>query len=64
MVGTETLIAVVLGGKTLLKVGKEDPSLGTGIGIVEALQHRPEGGIGSVAGLLALLQELIHSGLR
>lgn len=60
MVGLEALIAGVLGGKTLLKVGKEDPSLGTGFGMVKALQQGSKGGVGSVAGLLALLKELIH----
>lgn len=60
MVGLKASIAGVLGRKTVLKVGKEDPSLGTGFGIVKALQQGSEGGIGSIAGLLALLKELIY----
>lgn len=60
MVGSKAVIAGIFGGKTLLKDGKEDPSLGAGFGIFEALQHRTEGGVGCVARLLALLQELIH----
>ncbi|GAU16585.1 hypothetical protein TSUD_168170 [Trifolium subterraneum] len=60
MVGLKASIAGVLGGKTVLKLGKEDPSLGTGFGVVKALQQGSEGGIGGVARLLALLKELIH----
>lgn len=40
MVGLEALIAGLLGRETLLELGEEDPSLGTGLRIVEALQER------------------------
>lgn len=60
MVGLKALVAGVLGGKTLLKVGKEDPSLGTGFGMVKTLQNGSKGGVGGVARFVALLQELIH----
>lgn len=60
MVGLKALVAGFLGGKTLLQLRKEDPRLGTGIRILQALQHRTEGTVCGVAGLLAMLQELLH----
>jgi hypothetical protein len=49
-------------GEAFLEVGEEDPCLHASVGILQALQHRPEGTVGGVAGLLAVLQELVHSG--
>ena len=63
MVSVEALkrISVVFGiGEALLEIREEDPSLDSGIGILETLQNRSEGSVGGVSGLLALLQELIH----
>lgn len=60
MVGVKALIARVFGGKSLLKMGKEDPSLRTGIGMVEAVEQGSEGGVGSIARLAALLQEVVN----
>jgi len=39
MVSLKALIAGVLGGETLLKERKEDPSLGTGFQILKTLQQ-------------------------
>ena len=49
-------------GEAFLEVGEEDPGLDAGGGILQALQHRSEGTVGGVAGLLAVLQELVHRG--
>jgi hypothetical protein len=49
-------------GEAFLEVGEKDPCLHASGGILQALQHRPEGTVGGVAGLLAVLQELVHSG--
>lgn len=39
MVGPEALIAGFLGGEAILEVREEDPSLSSGLGILETLQH-------------------------
>ena len=60
MVSVEALMRIVIGRKAFLEIGEEDPSLDTGIWILETLQDRSEGFVGSVSGLQTLLQELIH----
>lgn len=60
MVSPEAHITGLLGRKTLLQVRQKDPSLGTGIRVLEALKHRAEGTVCGVAGMLTLLQKLLH----
>lgn len=45
-----------------VEIGEEDAGLNSGGGIVEPLEQRSEGGVSSIAGLLALLEEFFdHS---
>lgn len=39
MVGPEALIAGFLGGEAILEVREEDPSLSSGLGILETIQY-------------------------
>ncbi|KAE8009445.1 hypothetical protein FH972_005882 [Carpinus fangiana] len=49
-------------GEVFLEVREEDPGIHVGGGILLALQHQLEGTVGGVAGLLTVLQELVHRG--
>ena len=60
MVSVEALKRIIIGRKAFPEIGEEDPSLDTGIRILETLQDGSEGSVGSVSGLRTLLQELIH----
>ena len=60
MVSVEVLTRIVIGRKAFLEIKEEDPSLDTGICILEKLQDQSEGSVVSVSLLRTLLQELIH----
>ena len=55
MVSVEALMRIVIGRKAFLEIGEEDPSSDMGIWILETLQGRSEGFVGSISGLQTLL---------
>ena len=63
MISVEAMVSEGrVAGEAFLEVGEEDLGIHAGGGILQALQHRPEGIVGSVTELLAVLQELVHRG--
>lgn len=52
MVGGEAPVAIILGRKTPLNIGKEDTSSDSGSGILKAVEDGTEGGVCGVTGVL------------
>lgn len=56
----EALLRCLFVAELILEIGEEDSSLSSAVRILKPLEERPEGAVGSVAGLLALLEETVH----